>query len=186
VNTYGTARLNVKHSNAFGQNCRIEGWDEGDSPNSQVSKIPNDSNKSEMAVGYCTLYGDMNGGLAVIADVPKTRVYDLCRWLNQETIVIPPQIIDKPPSAELRPGQMDQDSLPPYEVLDKILEGLVCDHLTLTDLVDRGFDRATVERVSRLLRRAEFKRRQASPGLKVTDRAFGTGWRMPIASLVNW
>jgi NAD+ synthase (glutamine-hydrolysing) len=140
-------------------------------------------NKSEMAVGYCTLYGDMNGGLAVIADVPKTRVYDLCRWLNRETIVIPPQIIDKPPSAELRPGQMDQDSLPPYEVLDEILEGLVCDHLTLTDLVDRGFDRATVERVSQLLRRAEFKRRQAPPGLKVTDRAFGTGWRMPIAAL---
>jgi NAD+ synthase (glutamine-hydrolysing) len=142
-------------------------------------------NKSEMAVGYCTLYGDMNGGLAVIADVPKTRVYDLCRWLNRETIVIPPQIIDKPPSAELRPGQMDQDSLPPYEVLDEILEGLVCDHLTLTDLVNRGFDRATVERVSQLLRRAEFKRRQAPPGLKVTDRAFGTGWRMPIASRVN-
>jgi NAD+ synthase (glutamine-hydrolysing) len=140
-------------------------------------------NKSEMAVGYCTLYGDMNGGLAVIADVPKTRVYDLCRWLNRETIVIPPQIFDKPPSAELRPGQMDQDSLPPYEVLDEILEGLVCDHLTLTDLVERGFDRATVERVSRLLRRAEFKRRQAPPGLKVTDRAFGTGWRMPIAAL---
>jgi NAD+ synthase (glutamine-hydrolysing) len=142
-------------------------------------------NKSEMAVGYCTLYGDMNGGLAVIADVPKTRVYDLCRWLNRKTIVIPPQIIDKPPSAELRPGQMDQDSLPPYEVLDEILEGLVCDHLTLTDLVERGFDRATVERVSLLLRRAEFKRRQAPPGLKVTDRAFGTGWRMPIASRVN-
>jgi NAD+ synthase (glutamine-hydrolysing) len=142
-------------------------------------------NKSEMAVGYCTLYGDMNGGLAIIADVPKTRVYDLCRWLNRETIVIPPQIIDKPPSAELRPGQMDQDSLPPYEVLDEILEGLVCDHLTLTDLVNRGFDRATVERVSQLLRRAEFKRRQAPPGLKVTDRAFGTGWRMPIASRVN-
>ncbi len=141
-------------------------------------------NKSEMAVGYCTLYGDMNGGLAAIADLPKTKVYDLCRWLNREREVIPVNIITKPPSAELRPGQLDQDSLPPYEVLDAILEGLVCDHLSVADLVERGFAAATVQRVAQLLRRAEFKRRQAPPGLKITDRAFGTGWRMPIASSV--
>jgi NAD+ synthase (glutamine-hydrolysing) len=139
-------------------------------------------NKSEMAVGYCTLYGDMNGGLAAIADLPKTKVYDLCRWLNREREVIPVNIIEKPPSAELRPGQLDQDSLPPYEVLDAILEGLVCDHCSVADLVERGFGEATVRRVAQLLHRAEFKRRQAPPGLKITDRAFGTGWRMPIAS----
>lgn len=138
-------------------------------------------NKSEMAVGYCTLYGDMNGGLAAIADLPKTKVYDLCRWLNRDQEVIPVNIIEKPPSAELRPGQLDQDSLPPYEVLDEILEGLVCDHSAVEDLVVKGFDQSTVQRVAQLLRRAEFKRRQAPPGLKITDRAFGTGWRMPIA-----
>jgi NAD+ synthase (glutamine-hydrolysing) len=141
-------------------------------------------NKSEMAVGYCTLYGDMNGGLAAIADLPKTKVYDLCRWLNREREVIPVSIIEKPPSAELRPGQLDQDSLPPYEVLDGILEGLVCNHSSVADLVERGFEEATVRRVAQLLRRAEFKRRQAPPGLKITDRAFGTGWRMPIAASV--
>jgi NAD+ synthase (glutamine-hydrolysing) len=142
-------------------------------------------NKSEMAVGYCTLYGDMNGGLAAIADLPKTKVYALCRWLNREREVIPVNIIEKPPSAELRPGQLDQDSLPPYEVLDEILEGLVCNHCAVADLVAEGFDRSTVQRVAQLLQRAEFKRRQAPPGLKITDRAFGTGWRMPIAASVQ-
>jgi NAD+ synthase (glutamine-hydrolysing) len=140
-------------------------------------------NKSEMAVGYCTLYGDMNGGLAAIADVPKTRVFSLCRWLNREQLTIPTQIIEKPPSAELRPGQVDQDSLPPYDVLDAILEGMVCDHKSVEQLVQEGFARETVVKIAKLVKRAEFKRRQAPPGLKITDRAFGTGWRMPIASL---
>jgi NAD+ synthase (glutamine-hydrolysing) len=139
-------------------------------------------NKSEMAVGYCTLYGDMNGGLAAIADVPKTRVFSLCRWLNREQLTIPTQIIEKPPSAELRPGQVDQDSLPPYDVLDAILEGMVCDHKSVEQLVQQGFARETVVKIAQLVKRAEFKRRQAPPGLKITDRAFGTGWRMPIAS----
>jgi NAD+ synthase (glutamine-hydrolysing) len=140
-------------------------------------------NKSEMAVGYCTLYGDMNGGLAAIADVPKTRVFSLCRWLNREQLTIPTQIIEKPPSAELRPGQMDQDSLPPYDELDAILEGMVCEHKSVEQLVQQGFTHETVVKIAKLVKRAEFKRRQAPPGLKITDRAFGTGWRMPIASL---
>ena len=179
-------------------------------------------NKSEMAVGYCTLYGDMNGGLAVIADVPKTRVYALCHWLNQQGQsslldsqanpevrdsesqavspspdplgalahlrgqvsqgFIPSHILTKPPSAELKPGQVDQDSLPPYDVLDDILERLVQRHESTADMVAAGHDAAVVDRVVRLVSRAEFKRRQAPPVLKVTDRAFGTGWRMPIAS----
>jgi NAD+ synthase (glutamine-hydrolysing) len=142
-------------------------------------------NKSEMAVGYCTLYGDMNGGLAAIADVPKTRVFSLCRWLNREQLTIPTQIIEKPPSAELRPGQVDQDSLPPYDVLDAILEGMVCDHKSVEQLVQQGFARETVVKIALLVKRAEFKRRQAPPGLKITDRAFGTGWRMPIAARVT-
>lgn len=139
-------------------------------------------NKSEMSVGYCTLYGDMNGGLAVIADVPKTQVYALCRWLNREAVVIPVNIIDKPPSAELKPDQVDQDSLPPYEVLDDILERLVNKHQSKTDIIAAGHDETIVAKIIRLVTRAEFKRRQAPPGLKVTDRAFGTGWRMPIAA----
>jgi NAD+ synthase (glutamine-hydrolysing) len=142
-------------------------------------------NKSEMAVGYCTLYGDMNGGLAAIADVPKTRVFSLCRWLNREQLTIPVQIIEKPPSAELRPGQVDQDSLPPYDELDAILEGMVCEHKSVEQLVQQGFTHETVVKIAQLVKRAEFKRRQAPPGLKVTDRAFGTGWRMPIASRVT-
>ncbi len=147
-------------------------------------------NKSEMAVGYCTLYGDMNGGLAVIADVPKMRVYSLCNWLNRHSHserlrqreIIPQQIISKPPSAELKPGQIDQDSLPPYEILDAILEAIVCQHQSLEQIVASGYDASIVEKIIKLVKRAEFKRRQAPPGLKITDRAFGTGWRMPIAS----
>ncbi len=138
-------------------------------------------NKSEMAVGYCTLYGDMNGGLAVIADVPKLRVYSLCNWLNREREIIPHNIISKPPSAELKPGQVDQDSLPPYEILDAILDAIVCEHQSAAQLIASGYDPQTVDRVTKLVNRAEFKRRQAPPGLKITDRAFGTGWRMPIA-----
>jgi NAD+ synthase (glutamine-hydrolysing) len=139
-------------------------------------------NKSEMAVGYCTLYGDMNGGLAVIADVPKTRVYSICQWLNRDLEVIPHHIITKPPSAELKPGQIDQDSLPDYDTLDDILERLVQKQQSADDIVAAGYPAAVVEKIIRLVTRAEFKRRQAPPVLKVTDRAFGMGWRMPIAS----
>jgi NAD+ synthase (glutamine-hydrolysing) len=139
-------------------------------------------NKSEMAVGYCTLYGDMNGGLAVISDVPKMRVYSLCKWLNREREIIPNNIITKPPSAELKPGQVDQDSLPPYEILDEILEAIVCEHQSVQQIIDRGYEPQVVAKITRLVKIAEFKRRQAPPGLKITDRAFGTGWRMPIAS----
>ena len=139
-------------------------------------------NKSEMAIGYCTLYGDMNGGLAVIADVPKTRVFSLCRWLNREVEVIPPNVINKPPSAELKPGQTDQDSLPPYDVLDDILYRIVNQHQSDPPIIEAGYNLEVISKVRKLLARAEFKRRQAPPGLKITDRAFGTGWRMPIAS----
>ncbi len=147
-------------------------------------------NKSEMAVGYCTLYGDMNGGLAVIADVPKTRVYSICHWLNQRggegehNQIIPENVLTKAPSAELKPGQVDQDSLPPYEILDDILQRLIHNHQSAAQIVDAGHDAQIVDRVIQMVARAEFKRRQAPPGLKITDRAFGTGWRMPIAS--NW
>ncbi|MEH1887141.1 NAD+ synthase [Nostoc sp.] len=141
-------------------------------------------NKSEMAVGYCTLYGDMNGGLAVIADVPKTRVYSLCQWLNRNNEIIPQNVLTKAPSAELKPGQVDRDSLPPYEILDDILQRLVHNHQSAAQIVAAGHDSVIVDRVIQMVARAEFKRRQAPPGLKITDRAFGTGWRMPIAS--NW
>ncbi|MGL4623077.1 MAG: NAD+ synthase, partial [Chroococcidiopsis sp.] len=162
-------------------------------------------NKSEMAVGYCTLYGDMNGGLAAIADVPKTRVYSICRWLNErgeesgvrsegvntnyqlpitnyQTEIIPENVINKPPSAELKPGQLDQDSLPDYDILDDILQKLIQKHQSAAQIVAAGHDAAVVDRVVQLVVKAEFKRRQAPPGLKITDRAFGTGWRMPIAN----
>ncbi|WP_449419339.1 NAD+ synthase [Phormidium nigroviride] len=160
-------------------------------------------NKSEMAVGYCTLYGDMNGGLAVIADVPKTRVYSLCQWLNSGELgttflpllrggrgggitnypkeIIPVNILSKPPSAELKPGQVDRDSLPPYDILDDILHRLVEKHESAQQIIAAGHDEMVVKRVVQLVMRAEFKRRQAPPGLKISDRAFGTGWRMPIA-----
>ena len=139
-------------------------------------------NKSEMAVGYCTLYGDMNGGLAVISDVPKTCVYSLCHWLNSTAEIIPSNILTKPPSAELKPGQVDQDSLPPYDTLDDILQRLIHDHQSAAQIVAAGHNPAIVDRVLQMVARAEFKRRQAPPGLKITDRAFGTGWRMPIAN----
>ena len=145
-------------------------------------------NKSEMAVGYCTLYGDMNGGLAAIVDVPKTRVYSICEWLNQSgsklngaSEVIPSNILTKAPSAELKPGQTDQDSLPPYEILDDILAQLIHEHQSPAGIVASGHSSAIVDRVVKLVTRAEFKRKQSPPGIKVTDRAFGTGWRVPIA-----
>jgi NAD+ synthase/NAD+ synthase (glutamine-hydrolysing) len=138
-------------------------------------------NKSEMAVGYCTLYGDMNGGLAVIADLPKMMVYRVARWRNRRGADIPDAIFTKPPSAELRPDQTDQDSLPPYELLDRILELHIEESQSADEIIKRGFDEKTVLRIVRLVRTAEFKRRQAAPVLKVTSRAFGAGWRMPIA-----
>jgi NAD+ synthase (glutamine-hydrolysing) len=141
-------------------------------------------NKSELSVGYCTLYGDMNGGLAVIADVPKTMVYRVARWRNQSAgrAIIPEASLTKAPSAELRPNQTDQDSLPPYDILDGILQRHIEWHQSAGETAAAGFNREIVERVLRMVRSAEFKRKQAAPGLKVTDRAFGTGWRMPIAA----
>ncbi|HYY79629.1 MAG TPA: NAD+ synthase [Actinomycetes bacterium] len=139
-------------------------------------------NKSELAVGYATLYGDMAGGFAVIRDVPKTLVYRLARWRNQASVAIPQAVLDKPPSAELRPGQLDTDSLPPYEVLDPILEAYIEDDASAEELVTRGFDRDTVEQVVKLVDGAEYKRRQAAPGPKVTGRSFGKDRRLPITN----
>jgi len=138
-------------------------------------------NKSELAVGYCTLYGDMAGGLAVISDVPKTMVYELARWMNRDRAIIPPSTIEKPPSAELKPGQKDQDTLPPYDVLDEILRLYVEENLGARDIIAHGFDEKTVRWVQRRVDINEYKREQAAPGIKVTSRAFGVGRRMPIA-----
>ncbi|HEV8379324.1 MAG TPA: NAD+ synthase, partial [Tepidisphaeraceae bacterium] len=140
-------------------------------------------NKSELAVGYCTLYGDMCGGLAVISDVPKTTIYALSKFINQQSgrELIPQNSITKAPSAELRPNQTDQDSLPPYDLLDAILHRYIEEEKGTGEIVKEGFDSATVSRVIRLVDRSEYKRRQAAPGLKVTSRAFGFGRRMPIA-----
>jgi NAD+ synthase (glutamine-hydrolysing) len=150
------------------------------------SLVLNTGNKSELAVGYCTLYGDMAGGFAVIKDVPKTLVYELARWRNEAGVVIPQSVLDKPPSAELRPGQLDSDSLPPYEILDPVLEGYVEDDLSIDELVAQGFDRELVERVIRLVDGAEYKRRQAPPGPKVTGRSFGKDRRLPITNRFHW
>lgn len=138
-------------------------------------------NKSELAVGYCTIYGDMCGGLAVISDLFKTKVFELCRWLNREREVIPWATIDKPPSAELRPDQRDQDTLPEYEVLDAILERYVEAQASVDDIVAEGFDEATVRWIQRRVDLNEWKRWQAAPGIRVTPKAFGSGRRMPIA-----
>ena len=138
-------------------------------------------NKSELAVGYCTLYGDMCGGLAVISDVPKTMVYQLARWINRDREVIPTATIEKAPSAELRPDQKDEDSLPPYDVLDAILEQYVVEGRSVPQIVEQGFEPETVRRIARLIDLNEYKRRQAAPGLKVTSKAFGVGRRIPVA-----
>ncbi|HEX4708334.1 MAG TPA: NAD+ synthase [Candidatus Udaeobacter sp.] len=146
-------------------------------------------NKSELAVGYCTLYGDMAGGLAVISDVPKTMIYELARWINsdymsragRERVIIPTSTIEKPPSAELKPNQKDQDTLPPYEILDQILQLYVEENLSARDVIARGFDEKTVRWVQRRVDLNEYKREQAAPGLRVTSRAFGIGRKMPIA-----
>jgi len=140
-------------------------------------------NKSELGVGYCTLYGDMVGGLAVISDVPKTLVYHLSEYVNSRRAVIPQATLEKPPSAELRPGQKDSDSLPAYEVLDAVLEDYVEDsHPAERIAAERGFDIEVVRRVIRMVDRAEYKRQQAAPGLKISAKAFGYGRRLPIAA----
>jgi NAD+ synthetase len=138
-------------------------------------------NKSELGVGYCTLYGDMAGGLAVISDVPKTMVYRLARFVNRDAERIPRASIDKPPSAELRPGQLDQDSLPPYPLLDRVLERFVEDGASREEIIAEGISREVVDRVISLIERSEYKRRQAAPGLILTKKAFGLGRRIPIA-----
>jgi NAD+ synthetase len=146
-------------------------------------------NKSELAVGYCTIYGDMAGGLAVISDVPKTMVYELARWINSDYAartcrkgeIIPRSTIEKAPSAELKPNQKDQDTLPPYEILDEILRLYVEESLSARDIIARGFEEKTVRWVQRRVDLNEYKREQAAPGLKVTSRAFGIGRKMPIA-----
>jgi len=139
-------------------------------------------NKSELGVGYCTLYGDMVGGLAVISDVPKTLVYRLCQYVNSRGCVIPKSTMEKPPSAELRPGQRDSDTLPPYEILDNILEDYVEDYRTAEQIAaERGYDISLVRRVINMIERSEYKRQQAAPGIKITPKAFGLGRRFPIA-----
>jgi NAD+ synthase (glutamine-hydrolysing) len=138
-------------------------------------------NKSELGVGYCTLYGDMAGGLAVISDVPKTEVYQLAAYINREREIIPSGTLRRAPTAELRPGQKDQDSLPEYEMLDAILHGIIEDQMSVAAVTARGFPGATVAEVAGMVYRSEYKRQQAAPGLKVSSRAFGRGRRMPIA-----
>jgi len=138
-------------------------------------------NKSEISMGYCTLYGDMNGGLAVISDVPKTMVYKLGHVLNAKKAVIPEASFTKPPSAELRPHQTDQDSLPPYEVLDAMVEAYVEEGKDVEEIEEMGYPKALVQKVLATIDRSEYKRRQAAPGLRISIKAFGMGRRMPIA-----
>ncbi len=142
-------------------------------------------NKSELAVGYCTLYGDMSGGLSIISDVPKTMVYQLAEHINSSEEIIPASIINKAPSAELRPEQKDEDSLPAYEILDQILNYYIEEGYSASEIIESGFDSQTVKEVIRLVDGNEYKRRQAAPGLKVTSKAFGMGRRMPIAAKFN-
>jgi NAD+ synthase/NAD+ synthase (glutamine-hydrolysing) len=163
--------------------------------NQQGQLLLTTGNKSELAVGYCTLYGDMNGGLAVIGDLYKTSVFALCDWLDspasqhcrkdyhlpEKGELVGEAIRKKPPSAELRPDQKDSDSLPDYSVLDALLKDLIQERRHGEDLIAAGHEPALVERVQQLLKRAEFKRRQAAPLLKVSPQAFGSGWRLPIA-----
>jgi NAD+ synthase (glutamine-hydrolysing) len=139
-------------------------------------------NKSEMAVGYATLYGDMAGGYAVLKDVYKTLVYRLARWRNRDGVVIPQTIIEKPPSAELRPDQLDTDSLPPYDILDAVLEEYIERDRTVDELAASGYDRDLVCRIARMVDRNEYKRRQAPPGVKITRKGFGRDRRLPITN----
>jgi NAD+ synthase (glutamine-hydrolysing) len=139
-------------------------------------------NKSEMAVGYATLYGDMAGGFAPIKDCGKTLVYELARYRNTLGEAIPERVLTRPPSAELRPNQKDTDSLPDYDVLDPILEAFIEDDLSVAEITARGFDRAVVVRILEMVKRNEYKRRQAPPGVRISKRAFGRDWRYPITS----
>tara|TARA_Y100001968_G_scaffold312148_1_gene334975 strand:+ start:6344 stop:8038 length:1695 start_codon:yes stop_codon:yes gene_type:complete len=164
--------------------------------NQQNHLLLSTGNKSELAMGYCTLYGDMNGGLSVIGDLYKTSVFKLCNWLdsnqssqcraemglNNITEIIGSKIRNKAPSAELRKDQLDTDSLPPYDLLDPILKGIIEDRLNEDELIDLGYEKDLIQKISSSLKKAEFKRRQAPPLLKVSDQAFGSGWRIPIAS----
>ena len=150
--------------------------------NTYGSIVLTTGNKSELAVGYCTLYGDMCGGLAVISDVPKTLVYRLARYINGERTIIPESTLTKAPSAELKTGQTDQDSLPPYDVLDRIIEGYVERGLTVEEIASQGLDRDTVMAMVRKINASEYKRRQAAPGLKISSKAFGIGRRFPVAA----
>jgi len=146
------------------------------------SMVLSTGNKSELAVGYCTLYGDMAGGLAVISDVPKLMVYELANWINRERELIPRSTIDKAPSAELRPDQKDEDSLPPYDVLDRILKAYIEDLRSPQEIADHyGFDLKMVRDIALMVDRNEYKRKQAAPGLKITSRSFGFGRPFPIA-----
>ena len=150
--------------------------------NKEGHMVLSTGNKSELAVGYCTLYGDMSGGLGVLADVPKTMVYELAAYLNRDREIIPVQIIRKAPSAELRPDQKDQDTLPPYDILDRIMNYYLTEGRAYGEIVKLGFDPATVQWVIRTIDKNEYKRRQAAPGLKITSKAFGMGRRIPIAA----
>jgi len=174
TNPQGIAAENIQ--------ARIRGLTLMTLSNSSGAMVLSTGNKSEMSVGYATLYGDMCGGFSVLKDVYKTMVYRLCRWRNAEGEVIPDRILTKAPTAELKPNQTDQDSLPPYDVLDAILIGLVEFEKSADDLVAEGHDRATVLRIWRMLDRAEYKRRQAAPGVKITPRAFGRDRRYPIVN----
>jgi NAD+ synthase (glutamine-hydrolysing) len=139
-------------------------------------------NKSELSTGYCTLYGDMAGGFALLKDVAKTLVYKLARWRNQTTEVIPDRIITRPPSAELRPDQTDQDNLPEYEVIDAIIERYMENNQTVAEVIAAGYPQAAVEQIVRLIRINEYKRRQSPPGPRITKRAFGRDWRYPLSN----
>ncbi len=150
--------------------------------NQDGSLLLSTGNKSEMSVGYCTLYGDMNGGLSVISDIPKTMVYELARYIGG----IPESTMTKPPSAELRPDQKDQDTLPPYDILDAILQSYIEEGRSKKEIIAKGFDPKTVEWVITAIRRNEYKRRQAAPGIKVTSKAFGIGRRMPLAARLEY
>src|SRR5690606_23690375 len=140
----------------------------------------NTSNKSELAVGYATLYGDMSGGLSVLGDVYKTEVFELSKWINRNEEIIPSNIITKPPSAELRPDQKDTDSLPEYDLLDPLLKAYIEDRLSPKKLIEKGFDEDLVKKIIRLVNINEYKRYQAPPILRVSEKAFGMGRRMPI------
>ena len=153
--------------------------------NKTGSLVITTGNKSELAVGYCTLYGDMSGGLAAISDVPKMMVYELARYINREWEIIPLASITKPPSAELKPDQCDQDTLPPYEILDQIIQLYVEEDCCADDIIARGFEEDVVRWTLRTIGRNEYKRRQAAPGLKVTSKAFGVGRRMPVAAKIE-